>query len=109
MLKLESPDKKLVLPRLDEWSKGYQAKELQYFLKGIDLPKIRFYDLRASWVTMLFSKGIPPIKVMSMGGWKDLKTMQIYIRKAGPDISGITDTFSLFNPREESKVLKMFS
>jgi hypothetical protein len=38
---------------------------------------------------------------MSMGGWKDLKTMQRYIRKSGIDIKGITDDLSLHNPYEE--------
>jgi len=38
----------------------------------------------------MLSKGVEPIKVMSMGGWRDLKTMQIYIRKSGINIQGIT-------------------
>ncbi len=55
----------------------------------------------------MLSMGIPPIKVMKMGGWKDLKTMQHYIRKAGVDTSGISDNLSLHNPDSESKVLSM--
>ena len=39
----------------------------------------------------MLSKGVEPIKVMAMGGWKDLKTMQIYIRKSGIHIQGITN------------------
>ncbi len=35
---------------------------------------------------------------MSMGGWRDLKTMQRYIRKAGVDIKGITNNLDLHNP-----------
>ena len=66
-----------VLPRVQGWETGEQAKYLKLFLKEIDLPLIRFHDLRASWATIMLSKGIEPIKVMSMGGWKDLKTMQI--------------------------------
>ena len=30
-----------------------------------------------------------------MGGWKDIKTMQIYMRMAGIDIKGITDCLDL--------------
>mgnify|MGYP000675147409 CR=1 FL=1 len=80
-----------VLPRIRDWETGTQAKPLKAFLKEINLPLIRFHDLRASWATIMLSKGIEPIKVMSMGGWKDLKTMQIYIRKSGIHIKGITN------------------
>ena len=83
-----------VLPRLGSWSTGGQSQILREFLKEIDLPIIRFHDLRASWATVMLSKGVEPIKVMAMGGWKDLKTMQIYIRKSGIHIQGITDTLN---------------
>jgi integrase len=80
-----------VLPRVHGWESGYQAQILKNFLKEINLPLIRFHDLRATWATIMLSKGVEPIKVMSMGGWKDLKTMQIYVRKSGIHIQGITD------------------
>ncbi|MDO9183967.1 MAG: site-specific integrase [Bacteriovorax sp.] len=104
-LKLKNHDSNFVLPRIDKWDKSEQARELRMFLMGLGLPVIRFHDLRASWATLMLSKGIPPIKVMSMAGWKDLKTMQYYIRKAGVDISGISDNLSLHNPNSEAKIL----
>ena len=85
-----------VLPRLRDWYTGVQAKVLKDFLGELGLPLIRFHDLRASWATIMLSKGIEPIKVMSMGGWKDLKTMQIYIRKSGIHIQGITNDLNFF-------------
>jgi integrase len=94
-LKLKGQDGPFVLPRIDRWDKGDQARELRMFLEGLGLPRIRFHDLRASWATIMLSKGIPPIKVMAMGGWKDLKTMQYYVRKAGVDVSGIADCLDL--------------
>ena len=105
-LKLKSFDSNFVLPRLEKWDKGEQARELRTFLMCLGLPRIRFHDLRATWATIMLSQGIPPIKVMSMAGWKDLKTMQFYIRKAGVDISGISDKLSLHNPNTEIKVLQ---
>ena len=90
-LKATNKDSIFVLPRIDRWDRGDQAKDLRMFLAGLGLPEIRFHDLRASWATITLSKGVPPIKVMRMGGWKDLKTMQRYIRKAGVDIKGATD------------------
>ncbi|MBD66532.1 MAG: site-specific integrase [Halobacteriovoraceae bacterium] len=80
-----------VLPRLKNWISGGQSQILKSFLDEISLPVIRFHDLRASWATVMLSKGVEPIKVMAMGGWKDLKTMQIYIRKSGIHIQGITN------------------
>lgn len=87
----EKTSDEFVLPRIRDWETGTQAKPLKDFLKILNLPLIRFHDLRASWATIMLSKGIEPIKIMSMGGWKDLKTMQIYIRKSGINIQGITN------------------
>ncbi len=99
-LKLLRPDDVFVLPRVQNWDRGIQANELRKFLLGIGLPSIRFHDLRATWATLMLTKGTEPIKVMKMGGWKDLKTMEIYIRKAGVDIKGITSDLDLHNPRK---------
>ncbi len=105
-LKMKGADSNFVLPRIDKWDKGEQARELRLFLSGIGLPTIRFHDLRATWATLLLSKGVEPIRVMIMGGWKDLKTMQFYVRKAGVDIKGITKCLDLHNPSNEAaKVL----
>lgn len=104
-LKLMSAESHFVLPRSREWDIGDQARHLRKFLLGIGLPEIRFHDLRASWATIMMSKGVPPIKVMAMGGWKDLKTMQIYMRKAGVDVKGITSCLNLHNHHEGAKVL----
>ncbi len=90
-LKKKSVDE-YVLPRLRDWETGSQAITLKAFLKECNLPLIRFHDLRASWATVMLSKGVEPIKVMAMGGWKDLKTMQIYVRKSGIHINGITNS-----------------
>jgi integrase len=89
-LKMKSSDSIFVLPRIGKWDKGEQARDLRCFLKSIGLPEIRFHDLRASWATLLLSKGVAPSKVMAMGGWKDMDTMMIYMRKAGIDIKGST-------------------
>ena len=36
-------------------------------------------------------------KVMAMGGWEYLKTMQIYIRKTGVNVDGIADVCRKLN------------
>jgi integrase len=90
-LKLKTYSTGFVLPRIWKWEQGEQARMLRLFLKSNGLPEIRFHDLRASWATLLLSRGVAPSKVMSMGGWSDMKTMLIYMRKAGIDIKGATD------------------
>ena len=97
-LKLKNFNPPFVLPRIDKWDKGEQARELRMFLQGLGLPRIRFHDLRATWATLTLGTGVAPIKVMAMGGWKDLKTMQLYIRKAGVDVQGVIDKLDLHNP-----------
>jgi integrase len=107
-LKSRSCGSEFVLPRLTRWESGEQARDLRVFLKSIGLPVIRFHDLRATWATMLLSKGVEPIKVMKMGGWKDLETMMIYARKAGVDIRGSTDCLNLHGPdNQPGKVLRL--
>jgi integrase len=80
-----------VLPRLKAWMQGEQSKQLKAFLREIDLPEIRFHDLRASWCTLMLSKGVPAVYVMQIGGWKEMKTMDRYIRMAGVEVKGKTD------------------
>ena len=87
----KNENENFVLPRLTKWEKGEQARELRMFLLGMGLPPIRFHDLRASWATVMLTKGIEPIKVMMVGGWSDMKTMMRYIRDAGVSIQGVTD------------------
>jgi integrase len=89
-LKLKSADSDFVLPRLSRWEQGEQSSDLRLFLKSNGLPQVRFHDLRASWATLLLSKGVAPSQVMAMGGWKDMKTMMIYMRKAGINIKDAT-------------------
>lgn len=107
-LKLQHPESAFVLPRFRNWEKGEQARMLRMFLQGIGLPPVRFHDLRASWATIMLTKGVEPIKVMNMGGWTNLKTMGIYIRKAGITIKGITDNLDLHDPCRKTGELLVF-
>lgn len=105
-LRLKQADSSFVLPRICRWDEGRQAQALQMFLAGLGLPLIRFHDLRATWATIMLSKGVEPAKVMVMGGWKDMKTLMVYLRKAGISIRGITSCLDLHNPSREDQVLK---
>ena len=99
-----------VLPRLSEWLRGEQAKPLRHFLKEIGLPSVKFHTLRACFATQLLADGVETAKVMKIGGWKDLKTMQIYMRLAGVDEKGATEGLR-FLPSDEAvmgRIVELF-
>lgn len=102
---------KWVLPRLSDWDRGEQAKPLRSFLKGIGLPSVKFHTLRACFATQLLADGVETSKIMKIGGWKDLKTMQIYVRLAGVDEKGATEGLR-FLPSEQAimgRVVELFN
>ena len=95
-IKIKTSKSEYVLPRADGWNRGQAAKHLRMFLRklGIDEPVV-FHTLRACFATHLLASGVEPAKVMLIGGWKDLKTFQIYIRLAGIDVAGVTNNFNV--------------
>lgn len=110
-LKLRDPkDQKFVLPRLGYWNKGLQAKELRLFLKGVGLPSVKFHALRACFATQLLAKNVPPAIVMKICGWKNLKTMEFYVRLAGVNEAGATDGLNIMPNEKEvmDNVVNMF-
>lgn len=111
LLELRSTSRtKEVLPRLREWCQGNQAKELRAFCVSIGITPVSFHTLRACFATQLLQNGVPPATVMKICGWKDLEVMTRYIRLAGIDESGATDTLKLLTPTEAmNKVVNLFS
>jgi integrase len=97
-----------VLPRFREWDRGEQCKALKMFLFGIGLPKIKFHALRACFATQLLAKGTPAAIVMKICGWRDLKTMEFYVRVAGVDEKGATDCLKIL-PTEEDVMKNVVS
>lgn len=89
-----------ILPRLTRWQNGIQASVLRTFCLENSLPSIRFHTLRACFGTQLLRQGVSSVIVMKIAGWKDLKTMQRYIRLAGVEVAGATDGLSVLPPEE---------
>jgi integrase len=98
----------LLLPRYWQWDKGLQAKEIRAFCLGNSLPSVRFHTLRACFATQLISTGIPATVVMKICGWRDMKTMQRYIRLAGIDEAGATEVLK-FIPTEAAVMERVVS
>ncbi len=90
-----------IFPQRWEWDKGEQAKFLRGFCQANNIPSIKFHALRACFATQLISTGVPATVVMKICGWKDMKTMQRYIRLAGVDEAGATEVLR-FIPTEEA-------
>lgn len=109
-LKLKGRDGKFVLHHFQSWSDGGQAEILREFCVGSGLPSVRFHTLRACFATQLIRDSIAPAVVMKICGWKDLKTMQRYIRLAGIEVKGATKGLKLLPEREVmGRVVSLFS
>ncbi|MGE4232028.1 MAG: tyrosine-type recombinase/integrase [Bacteriovoracia bacterium] len=108
-LKLKAGARTWVLPHPPGWEKGMQAKELRKFCSGVGLPSVKFHALRACFATQLIRNGVPPIQIQKICGWKDLETMQRYIRLAGIETEGVTEVLRVL-PDEQvmAKVVNLF-
>lgn len=99
-----------VLPRLPRWAQGEQARELRQFCKGIGLPSIKFHTLRACFATQLIQASVAPIQIQKICGWKDLETMQRYVRLAGIETEGVTEVLKILpNMQVIEKAEALFS
>ncbi len=103
------PNRKFVLHHFKDWTDGEQASILREFCVGSGLPSVRFHTLRACFATQLIRDSIAPAVVMKICGWRDLKTMQRYIRLAGIEVKGATQGLKLLPEREVmGRVVSLF-
>ncbi len=97
-----------VLPRLNEWTRGNQAQVLRDFCLGIGITPIKFHDLRATFITQMLANGVSLAHVMALVGHAEIKTTQGYLRLAGLELKGTTESLGISLPRvTEAKVIKM--
>jgi integrase len=99
-VKIARANEKSVFNRFNAWSKGSQAEVLRTFCVGINMTSVKFHTLRACFATQLIKDGIAPAIVMKIAGWRDLKTMQRYIRLAGIEVRGATNELKLLPETE---------
>lgn len=108
-LRATAGDRKWVYPRVIEWQRGESARVLRAFCQGIGITSIKFHTLRACFATQLLRDSIAPVVVMKICGWRDLKTMQRYVRLAGIEIEGATDTLRILPPAQVmGRVVELF-
>jgi integrase len=96
-----------VFPRINAWRNGEAADVLRAYCERIGVPSICFHTLRACWATQLLKNGVDQPTVMSMGGWADPDTMHRYIRLAGIDVRGGTDSLSAKKRERPARVFKL--
>ena len=96
-----------VFPRFTAWRNGDAAKTLREFCNKIEIPSVCFHTIRACWATHLLRNGVSHTKVQTMGGWSEIKTMQRYLRLAGVEIEGATDSLSIRRRERPARVLKL--
>lgn len=109
-IKATAGERPEVLPRFWKWTKGQQARELRSFCEGIGLPSIKFHTLRACFATQLIRSSIAPAVVMKICGWKDLETMQRYIRLAGIETQGATNVLKVLPAADvAAQVVNLFT
>jgi integrase len=89
-----------VLPQLPEWENGEQAKITQEFCRAIGITPVKFHDLRATFITNLLARGESLARVMAIVGHTQLKTTNLYLRKAGVEVKGGTDKLGYRLPSE---------
>jgi len=90
-----------VFERAWQWERGLQAKVLRTFCYIHGLPSIKFHTLRACFATQMLRQGVEAAKVMKICGWKELKTMQHYVRLAGIKVCGATEALEIFDRSKE--------
>lgn len=107
-LKLQRGHDEFVLPHLSEWSRGDAASVLRGFCSSIKLTQIRFHDLRATFITNLLARGESLVRVMAIVGHEDMDTTNVYVRKAGIELTGGTEKLGYKVPSGKSaKLLRL--
>ncbi len=85
-------------------------KMLRHFLNEIGIKKdVVLHTLRACFATHLLASGAEAAKVMQIGGWKDFKTFQIYIRLAGVSVKGVTESLQLLPDVNLGNVISIYN
>ncbi len=106
-LKLKTASTGYVLPRITSWRRGEASKVSRNFCQALGLPEITFHATRACFAVQCLVGGLDIVTTMKLGGWKNVKSFQHYVRLAGVDIRGATDVLDLIPTEVDFKVLPL--
>ena len=81
----------LVCPFTTDLKNGRAAQLTAEFCKSIGVKEMTFHDLRASFLTILASKGVSALTIQRIAGHSNYATTEIYIRESGVDTTGAPD------------------
>lgn len=74
---------------------------LREFCESIGITSVKFHDLRATFITNLLARGVALARVMAVVGHTQIKTTNVYLRKAGVDVQGATSELGYSLPSGE--------
>lgn len=90
-----------VLPHPNSWTRGMQAGILRTFCDLAGITSVKFHDLRATFITNMLAQGVSLVRVMSIVGHRKMETTDEYLRLAGVEVKGATDSLGYSLPKEE--------
>ncbi len=97
-----------VLPHVEEWTHGDQARVLREFCCQLGITSLKFHDLRATFITQLLLNNVPLAQVMSIVGHAEIKTTNEYLRIVGADLNGATEGLKYSIPQSDiAKVIDL--
>lgn len=88
----------LVLPRSSEWKHGEQSKITKKYCEQLGITSVKFHDLRATFITSMLAQGVSTPKVMSIVGHARMSTTDEYLRLAGVNVKGATESLGYSLP-----------
>ncbi len=106
-LRLKTASTGYVLPRITSWRRGEASKVSRNFCEALGLPEITFHATRACFAVQCLLSGLDVLTTMKLGGWKNVKSFQHYVRLAGIDIQGATDRLDLIPETTNAALLKI--
>ena len=106
-LKSDSHGSEFVFERNEKWRTNKLAKYLRAYCNKLGIPSVCFHSLRACGATHLLQLGLEPAKVMKLGGWRSLKSMEHYIRQSGIDIKWLNSKLSILPSEIPSNIIPL--
>lgn len=98
-------DADFVVPQLRKWVTGEQGKVLHDLLALLNLPRMRYYDFRASFAVAMVLNGTDILRVSEILGHQSVEMTSRYLRKLGVGLKGAADCLNnLFDSKTIAEI-----